>query len=66
MEKEYEIVLVEEYNYNPKKTIKVRKIQLTNKNTNHSHIITHFQILDWLDGEVPQKKNKKWISQLVN
>ena len=51
---------------NKKKTVKIRQLQLTNTNTNVSRIVTHYQILDWLDGEVPQKKNRKWIGHLVD
>ena len=46
--------------------MKLRKFQLTNKNTNTNKVISHYQIIDWMDGEIPKNKNKKWINLLIN
>jgi protein tyrosine phosphatase len=29
-------------------------------------IIQHYQLTDWLDGDVPNKKSKKWMDYLIN
>jgi protein tyrosine phosphatase len=57
-EQEYEITLLEEEEINHKKTLKLKKIQLTNTNTGSVRIINHYQLTDWADGDTPCKKGK--------
>jgi protein tyrosine phosphatase len=63
---EYEIRLLQEFDLNKKKTIKIRKLQLNNTKTKTIMYITHFQQTDWIDGEVPNRHRKRWTNYLVN
>ena len=29
-------------------------------------VINHYQLTDWLDGDIPNKKSEKWMNYLVN
>lgn len=65
-ENEYEIELLQEFDLNKKKTVKIRKLQLTNTSKKTKRIVTHFHETGWTDGEVPIKPRRKWTNYLIN
>jgi len=46
--------------------LKIRKLEIKNGNTGECRIVTHYQVVDWPDGEVPNNKKKKNIHFLLD
>ena len=59
-EKEYTVSFIEEEGLF-KDRLRVRKLQLSNASTQQTRVITHYQVVDWQDGEVPSKGSLKHI-----
>lgn len=67
VEKEYQITLLEETHQPPaKKALRTKKLQVVNTNTGATRVVTHYQVADWPDGEVPNSKRRKHIHFLLD
>ena len=47
-------------------SLRIKKLELKNKNTGVTTIVTHYHVLDWPDGDLPQVKGQKCLRNLVN
>lgn len=66
VEQDYEVTLLEEEEVNHKKTLRLKKLELRNTKTGQTRLISHFQLTDWPDGDVPSKKGRKNLNFLID
>lgn len=48
------------------KTLKLKKLQVRNTITNVTRIVSHYQLMDWPDGDVPSKKGRKTLNIIID
>jgi tyrosine-protein phosphatase non-receptor type 12/18/22 len=65
-EQEYEITLLEEEEVQHQKTLKLKRIQVKNNQTNQTRVVNHYQLTDWPDGDTPGKKGRKTLNLLID
>lgn len=46
--------------------IKVKKLELFNAKTAEVRNLTHYQVIDWQDGEIPKKSSQKHVRFLLD
>lgn len=48
------------------KTLRLKKLQVRNTLTNVTRIVSHYQLTDWPDGDIPSKKGRKTLNIIID